>query len=238
MTLIKRGWLENGLMSSSPSAVVLELRMSETGGEVIPVPLRLVPPAWIIHTLLNSDRCSKISAFLRLWSVWFLRFLPSLVRMMNQLTAGWSRRKLSTKSCFSIRSNPGELFGLRLCGWPALCNPGRLFIREIFSKPSPSSESPTFSQPCTASWHAAAAALHRGPRAVEDSLLLRSTTKKGSEVHPVYSTLSHSLFLSAWYFFLQSLIFFFCTNLVSNICRQFKTANLKSNFQLPRQWDR
>lgn len=48
-------------------------------------------------------------------------------------------RTHSTKSCFSIKSNPGEPFGLRLCRRPALCNPGRLFIRRIFSKPSPSS---------------------------------------------------------------------------------------------------
>lgn len=88
--------------------------------------------------------------------------------VMKQLTAGWfilppqSRRSPSNKACFSIKSNPDELFGLRLCCWLALCNPGRLFIKGIFSKPPPSTEHSPFSQPCTASWHAAAAALHWG----------------------------------------------------------------------------
>lgn len=41
--------------------------------------------------------------------------------------------------------------------WPALrIIQGRLFIRGIFSKPSPSTQSPASSQPCTTSWHAAA----------------------------------------------------------------------------------
>lgn len=55
-------------------------------------------------------------------------------------------------------------------------NPGRLFIRGIFSKPSPSTEAPTFSQPCTASWHAASTEL--GPLEVEDSLLLRYSERE------------------------------------------------------------
>lgn len=36
-------------------------------------------------------------------------------------------------------------------------NPDRLFRRGIFFKPSPSTEAPAPSQPCTISWHAAAA---------------------------------------------------------------------------------
>lgn len=50
MTPIKTGWLENGGMNSAHSA------------EVISVPSSHVSPAWIIHTLLNLDQCSKISA--------------------------------------------------------------------------------------------------------------------------------------------------------------------------------
>lgn len=73
----------------------------------------------------------------------------------------------------------------RLWRWPALhaYNPGRLFIRRIFSKPSLSTESPAFSQPCTTSWHAAAAVLNRRPLKVEDSLLL-SYRERGRERAP------------------------------------------------------
>lgn len=54
-----------------------------------------------------------------------------------------------------------------------------VYSLEGFSlKLSPSSASSTFSQPCTASWHAAAAALHWGPVEVEDSLLLRYTNQE------------------------------------------------------------
>lgn len=85
MTLIKMGWLENGGMNSPRSAVLLDLRMSETGCAVIPVPSRHVPPAWIIHTLLNSDQCSKISAKMHFSvSDLFCFALPAL-----EATYGW-----------------------------------------------------------------------------------------------------------------------------------------------------
>lgn len=52
----------------------------------------------------------------------------------------------------------------RLWCWPALhaYNPGLLFISRILSKPSPSTKSTAFSQPCATSWHSAAAGLNQG----------------------------------------------------------------------------
>lgn len=165
------------------SAAVLDLRMWETGCAMIPVPWWHIPPAWIIHTLLNSDQCSKISAEMLLSDSDLFLFCTSCfgghfrVRVMKQLTAGWfipssqSRRTL-------LRATPvSSLAPVFAADLPSVIQ--AVYSLEGFSlKPSPSSASSTFSQPCTASWHAAAAALHWGPVEVEDSLLLRYTNQE------------------------------------------------------------
>lgn len=91
--------------------------------------------------------------------------------------------------------------------WPApRIIQGRLFIRGIFSKPSPSTQSPAYSQPCTTSWHAAAK-LKRGLSKWKTPCCWDTVWEKERELStlkPLSSRLesilflSYSPFLSAW----------------------------------------
>lgn len=167
---------------------MLDLRMSETGGlcdDPGPLMTHSPPPCMNnSHTAefrsMQQDFCW--GAFVRRWPAFVLRFLcfggDFGVRLMKRWTAGWFIPS-SPKQTDIIKSNP------RWALWPPVFAADlpsviqAVYSLEGFSlKPSPSSASSTFSQPCTASWHAAAAALHWGPVEVEDSLLLRYTNQE------------------------------------------------------------
>lgn len=178
MTLIKTGGLENGGMSSTRSQDVRDGLCGDPG----PLVARS-PPAWIIHTLLNSDQCSKTSAEMLLSDSDLFLFCASCfggyfgVRLMKQLTAGWFIPSSQSRRTWLGATPVSSLAPVFAADLPGVIQ--AVSSLEGFSlKPSPSSASSTFSQPCTASWHAAAAALRWGPVEVEDSLLLRYTNQE------------------------------------------------------------